>query len=138
MANTYTSDKYIPLCDSKNELCSIPVKVRFIHMNDAPALKGTVLSQAAKLEHFNLRNPKCSVVIDRMHQREKMAVYEVRARLRVSGEPLYVARSQPVKGDRDEVHAAIAEVFERLEHQVEKEHTRRLRKRHGDWQEYAA
>ena len=107
---------------------TVPVKVRFRHMEEAPELTSTAQRQADRLTHFHLNNPHCSIIIDKMHHRKHSAVYEVRAQLNVTGRT-YHAHSAPVKGELHDVHEAIAEVIDALERQIEKIQSRRLRRR---------
>lgn len=68
-------------------------------------------------------------MVDETHHRESKGIFQVKVRLSIPGERLYVAHSAEQTGMPDGVFGAIADVFESLERQLVKRHGRRASRR---------
>ena len=106
----------------------IPVKVQFRHMPESKRVLGVGDQLMDKFEKYPLPGAQLTLVVDETHHRENQGVFQVKLKLFVPGERLYVAQSHEKTGMHDGVYAAIAEVFERVEHQLIKTHDRRRRR----------
>jgi ribosomal subunit interface protein len=82
-----------------------------------------------KFEKYPLPGAKVHVVVDETHHREKTGIFQVKVKLSVPGERLYVAHSTEKTGMQDGVFSAIADVFDSIEKQLVKRHGRRSRRR---------
>lgn len=122
MNTSFSTGSYSSFTDE----LGLPLQVQFRHMRESRAILHTVHQMAEKLEKFQLEGAHCEVVIDEAHHRSRTGIFEVTARLTVPGERLYVARSSEQDVTRDELHAAVADVFESLERQLAKSHDRRV------------
>jgi ribosomal subunit interface protein len=107
----------------------IPVEVQFRHMRESKRVVSLVEQMMEKFEKYPLPGAKAHVVVDETHHREKKGVFQVKIKLFVPGEPLYVAHSSEQTGMHDGVFGAIADGFESIERQLVKRHDRRSRKR---------
>lgn len=107
----------------------IPVEVQFRHMRESKRVLSLVEQMMEKFEKYPLPGAKAHVVVDETHHREKKGVFQVKIKLFVPGEPLYVAHSLEQTGMNDGVFGAIADVFDSIERQLVKRHGRRSRKR---------
>ena len=108
---------------------AIPVEIQFRHMPESKKVIWLVHQMMEKFEKYPLFGAKVTVVVDETHHRRRKGVFQVKARLSVPGERLYVAQSAEQTGMHDGVYAAIAEVFERVERQLVKTHDRRAQRR---------
>ncbi len=128
----HTSTQIQPSSSCFNGLGSepaIPVEVQFRHMLESKKVLGVVNQMMEKFEKYPLPGGKATVVVDETHHRERKGVFQVKIRLSVPGERLYVAQSFEQTGMHDGVYAAIADVFESIERQLVKTHERRARRR---------
>ena len=103
----------------------IPVEVQFRHMRESKRVQWLVEQMMEKFEKYPLPGSKAHVVVDETHHREKTGVFQVKVRLSVPGERLYVAHSAEKTGMHDGVFSAIADVFDSIEKQLVKRHGRR-------------
>ena len=117
---------------------AIPVEVQFRHMPESKKVLWLVDQMMEKFEKYPLPGAKATVVVDETHHRERKGIFQVKVRLSVPGERLYVARSFEQTGMHDGVYAAIADVFESIERQLVKRHGRRASRRHQKAYENAA
>ena len=116
----------------------IPVEVQFRHMQESKRVQWLVEQMMEKFEKYPLPGAKVHVVVDETHHREKASVFQVKVRLSVPGERLYVATSTEKTGMHDGVFSAIADVFDRIEKQLIKRHGRRSIRRMQKASEAAA
>lgn len=107
----------------------IPVEVQFRHMRESKRVQWLVEQMMERFDKYPLPGAKAHVVIDETHHREKTGVFQVKVRLHVPGERLYVAHSAEKTGMHDGVFSAIADVFDSIERQLIKGHGRRSRRR---------
>lgn len=117
---------------------SIPVKVQFRHMRESKRVQWLVEQMMGRFDKYPLGAAHAHVVVDETHHREKTGVFQVKAKLFVPGEPLYVARSSEKTGMHDGVYTAVADVFDSIEKQLIKRHGRRARRRMQRAEEEAA
>ena len=108
---------------------TIPVEVQFRHMHESKRVQWLVEQMMEKFEKYPLSGARAHVVVDETHHREKTGVFQVKGRLSVPGERLYVAHSAEKTGMHDGVYSAIAEVFDSIERQLIKRHGRRASRR---------
>ncbi|MBN2161799.1 MAG: HPF/RaiA family ribosome-associated protein [Pontiellaceae bacterium] len=108
---------------------SIPVDVQFRHMRESKRVQWLVEQMLERFDKYPLAGAKAFVVVDETHHREKTGVFQVKAKLVVPGEPLYVAHSSETTGMHDGVYSAVADVFESIEKQLIKRHGRRAKRR---------
>ena len=113
---------------SENASC-IPVDVQFRHMRESKRVQWLVEQMMERFDKYPLEGAKAYVVVDETHHREKTGVFQVKIKLSVPGERLYVAHSTERTGMHDGVFTAIADVFESVEKQLIKRHGRRSRRR---------
>ena len=99
---------------------SISLNIQFRHMPKSRSIKQLVRQQAERLNHFNLHNSHCEVVIDEMHHWHKGGVYKVTLRLTVPGDPLYVACAEEESGSYEFLYSAVRDVFEDIGLQIKK------------------
>ncbi|MEE9368614.1 MAG: HPF/RaiA family ribosome-associated protein [Pontiella sp.] len=136
--NTSTQLNPAPSYFIEPELHSvIPVEVQFRHMRESKHVLELVEQMMEKFEKYPLPNATVSVVVDETHHRESKGVFQVKVKLFVPGEPLYVAHSMEQTGMNDGVFGAISDVFESIERQLNKRHDRRLRRRHKAFEDAA-
>jgi ribosomal subunit interface protein len=107
----------------------IPVEVQFRHMGESKRVQWLVEQMMEKFDKYPLAGAKAYVVVDETHHRENTGVFQVKIKLSVPGEPLYVAHSMEKTGMHDGVYGAIADVFDSIEKQLVKRHGRRARRR---------
>jgi ribosomal subunit interface protein len=128
----YTSKQINPAPSYFNEHASdaaIPVEVQFRHMRESQRVVWLVDQMMEKFEKYPLPGAKAYVVVDETHHREKTGIFQVKVKLHVPGERLYVGHSTEKTGMHDGVYSAIAEVFDSIEKQLVKRHGRRSRRR---------
>ena len=137
--NTSTQLKSAPsYFEEQGTGTTIPVEVQFRHMRESKRVQWLVEQMMEKFEKYPLPGARVHVVVDETHHREKTGVFQVKVRLSVPGERLYVARSAEKTGMHDGVFSAIADVFESIEKQLIKRHGRRTRRRSQRAEEEAA
>ncbi|VGO19876.1 HPF/RaiA family ribosome-associated protein [Pontiella sulfatireligans] len=107
----------------------IPVEVQFRHMRESKRVQWLVDQMMERFDKYPLYGTKASVVVDETHHREKTGVFQVKVKLSVPGERLYVAHSQERTGMHDGVFNALADVFDSIEKQLVKRHGLRARRR---------
>jgi|GEM_PF-3047634 len=107
----------------------IPVEIQFRHMKESKRVQWLVEQMMEKFDKYPLPGAKAYVVVDETHHREKTGVFQVKIKLSVPGERLYVAHSQEQTGMHDGVYSAIADVFDSVEKQLVKRHGRRATRR---------
>jgi ribosomal subunit interface protein len=117
---------------------TVPVDVQFRHMRESKRVQWLVEQMMEKFEKYPLPGARAHVVVDETHHREKTGVFQVKVKLSVPGERLYVARSSEKTGMHDGVYTAIADVFDRIEKQLIKRHGRHTRRRAQRAEEEAA
>ena len=135
-----TSTQLVPATSYFNgpELNSlIPVEVQFRHMRESKRVYELVEQMMEKFEKYPLPGATAHVVIDETHHRESKGVFQVKVKLFVPGEPLYVAHSMEQTGMQDGVFGAIADVFDAIERQLVKRHDRRSRRRNRSLEDAA-
>ncbi|WP_372847094.1 HPF/RaiA family ribosome-associated protein [Pontiella sp.] len=108
---------------------AIPVQVQFRHMGESKRVTWLVNQMMERFTKFPITGATASVVVDETHHRQKSAVFQVKMKLSVPGEPLYTAQSSEKTGMHDGVYTAIAEVFESIERQLIRRHEKRSRRR---------
>lgn len=108
---------------------AIPVEVQFRHMRESRRVVELVQQMMEKFEKYPLPGAKATVVVDETHHRESKSIFQVKVRLSVPGERLYVAQSFEKTGMPDGVFGALTEVFENIERQLVKRHGKRERRR---------
>ena len=117
---------------------AIPVEVQFRHMKESKRVLWLVDQMMEKFEKYPLPGAKATVTVDETHHREAKSVFQVKVKLSVPGERLYVARGQEKTGMHDGVFTAISDCFDRIERQLVKRHTRRSNHRvHKDYEDAA-
>jgi ribosomal subunit interface protein len=116
----------------------IPVKVQFRHMPESKRVLGVIDQMMEKFEKYPLPGAQVTVVVDETHHRESKGVFQVKIKLFVPGERLYVAQSMERTGMHDGVYAALSSVFESIERQLVKSHGRRAQRRMHRIEEQAA
>ena len=116
----------------------IPVDVQFRHMRESRRVQWLVEQMMERFDKYPLAGAKAYVVIDETHHREKTGVFQVKIKLTVPGERLYVAHSAERTGMHDGVYSAIADVFDSIEKQLVKRHGRRATRRMHRTEEQAA
>ncbi len=124
--------------DGHGSTAYIPVEVQFRHMRESKRVLWLVEQMMERFEKYPLPGAKAHVVIDETHHRQKSGVFQVKVKLSVPGERLYVASSAEKTGMHDGVFSAIAAVFDSVEKQLVKRHGRRSRRRVGKAYENAA
>lgn len=107
----------------------IPVAVRFRHMHGSSHVLAVVDQLMEKFDKYALSNAHAAVVVTKTRHHEAKGAFEVKVRLSVPGEPLYVARSREVLGAHDGIYNALADCFDRVERQLVKRHGRRIARR---------
>lgn len=107
----------------------IPAQIQFRHMKESKRVQWLVEQMMEKFEKYPLPGAKAYVVVDETHHREKTGIFQVKVKLSVPGERLYVAHSTERTGMHDGVFNAIADVFDSIEKQLIKRHGRRSRRR---------
>ena len=117
---------------------TIPVEVQFRHMRESKRVQWLVEQMMEKFEKYPLPGARVHVVVDETHHREKTGIFQVKVRLSVPGERLYVAHSAEKTGMHDGVFSAIADVFDSIEKQLIKRHGRRAIRRTQKAHETAA
>jgi ribosomal subunit interface protein len=135
----YTSTQIEPspfYFDGLEPESAIPVEIQFRHMPESKKVIWLVQQMMEKFEKYPLFGAKVTVVVDETHHRRRKGIFQVKVRLSVPGERLYVAQSAERTGMHDGVYAAIAEVFEKLERQLVKTHDRRAHRRAKKVYEY--
>jgi ribosome-associated translation inhibitor RaiA len=105
------------------------VEVQFRHMRESKRVLMVIDQLMEKLDKYTLKGAQLYVVVDETHRKEKQGLFQIKMRLTVPGEPLYVAQSQEKTGMHDGVFAAIAEGFDSIERQLVKTHRQRAAKR---------
>ena len=107
----------------------IPVAVRFRHMHGSRHVLTVIDQLMEKFDKYALSDAHATVVVTKTRHHEGKGAFEVKVRLAVPGEPLYVARSRETLGAHDGVYHALADCFERVERQLVKRHERRIARR---------
>ena len=107
----------------------IPVKVQFRHMPESKRVLGVIDQMMEKFEKYPLPGAQVTVVVDETHHRESKGVFQIKIKLFVPGERLYVAQSTERTGMHDGVYAALSDVFDSIERQLVKRHGRRASRR---------
>ncbi|MDF7800982.1 HPF/RaiA family ribosome-associated protein [Pontiellaceae bacterium B1224] len=107
----------------------IPVEIQFRHMKESKRVQWLVEQMMEKFDKYPLPGAKAYIVIDETHHRETTGIFQVKVKLSVPGERLYVAHSMEKTGMHDGVYSAIADVFDSIEKQLVKRHGRRSRRR---------
>ncbi|MBN2703942.1 MAG: HPF/RaiA family ribosome-associated protein [Pontiellaceae bacterium] len=107
----------------------IPVEVQFRHMHESRRVQSLVEQMMERFDKFPIGGAKAYVVVDETHPRGKEGLFQVRMKLSVPGERLYVAHSFEKTGMHDGVYGAVADVFDSIEKQLIKRHGRRARRR---------
>ncbi|MDF7798558.1 HPF/RaiA family ribosome-associated protein [Pontiellaceae bacterium B1224] len=125
--------KYVPSYYSSDESTfGIPVAVRFRHMHGSRHVLTVVDQLMEKFDKYALPDAHATVVVTKTRHHEGKGAFQVKVRLSVPGEQLYVAHSQETLGAHDGVYSALANCFERVERQLVKRHGRRIASRvHG-------
>lgn len=108
---------------------AIPVKVQFRHMGESKRVVWLVNQMMEKFAKFPIPGASASVMVDETHHKEKTGVFQVKMKLTVPGEKLYIAQSAEQTGMHDGVYSAIADVFDSVERQLIKRHGKRSRRR---------
>jgi len=116
----------------------IPVDVQFRHMHESRRVIHLVEQMMEKFEKYPLPGAKACIVVDKTHHREGTGIFQVKAKLFVPGERLYVAHSTEQTGMVDGVFSAISTVFDSIEKQLVKRHGRRTSRRNMKAYEDAA
>ncbi len=117
---------------------TIPVDVQFRHMRESKRVLSLVEQMMEKFDKYPLPGAKAHIVVDETHHKESTGIFQVKAKLFVPGERLYVAHSSEQTGMHDGVFSAIADVFDTIEKQLVKRHGRRANRRHQRDYENAA
>ena len=135
----YTSKHNNSASSYLNETGScIPVDVQFRHMRESKRVQWLVEQMMERFDKYPLPGARAAVVIDETHHRESAGLFQVKVKLTVPGERLYVARSTEKTGMHDGVYRAIADVFDSIEKQLIKRHGRRAGRRMQRAEEQAA
>lgn len=116
----------------------IPAEIQFRHMKESKRVQWLVEQMMEKFDKYPLQGAKAYVVIDETHHRKKTGIFQVKVKLSVPGERLYVAHSTEKTGMHDGVYSAVADVFDSIEKQLVKRHGRRSRRRMSKALEQAA
>ncbi len=117
---------------------TIPVNVQFRHMRESKRVLSLVEQMMEKFDKYPLPGAKAHVMVDETHHKETTGIFQVKVRLSVPGERLYVAHSSEQTGMHDGVYSAIADVFDTIEKQLVKRHGRRAQRRSHRIEEQAA
>jgi ribosome-associated translation inhibitor RaiA len=94
-------------------------------MNESQRVRGVVGQLMEKFDKYAIPGAKAIVVVDETHHKESKGVFQVKVRLSVPGERIYVARGREKTGMHDGVYSAMAGCFDSIERQLVKWHTRR-------------
>lgn len=121
--------KYAASYFNTQSTMGIPVAVRFRHMRGSRHVLTVVDQLMEKFDKYALSNAHAAVVVTKTRHHEGKGAFEVKVRLSVPGEPLYVARSRETLGAHDGVYNALADCFDRVERQLVKRHGRRIARR---------
>lgn len=124
-----TSKLTNPASSNTAAVATIPVKIQFRHMGDSKRVTWLVNQMMDKFSKFPIAGSTATVVVDETHHKEKTGVFQVKIKLSVPGERLYVAQSHEKTGMHDGVYTAIADVFESIERQLVKHHGKRTKRR---------
>lgn len=108
---------------------AIPVKVQFRHMGESKRVVWLVHQMMEKFTKFPISGASAVVTVDETHHKEKTGLFQVKMKLKVPGEKLYVAQTAERTGMHDGVYSAVAEVFDSVERQLIKRHGKRSRRR---------
>jgi ribosome-associated translation inhibitor RaiA len=109
---------------------AVPVDIQFRHMHESKRVQEQVEQLMGRFDKYTLPGAKMSVVIDQTHQRMGKSVFQVKAKLTVLGERLYVAHSMEQPGWEDGVFSALSTVFDSVEHQLVRRHGKQNKRRH--------
>ena len=123
------TSKLTQSASSTGTATAIPVTVQFRHMGESKRVIWLVNQMMDKFSKFPIPGSRATVVVDETHHKEKRGVFQVKIKLSVPGEHLYVAQSHEQTGMHDGVYTAIADVFDSVEHQLVKRHGKRARRR---------
>jgi ribosome-associated translation inhibitor RaiA len=107
----------------------VPVAVRFRHMHGSRHVLTVVNQLLEKFDKYALSDVHATVVVTKTRHHEVRGAFEVKVRLVVPGEPLYVARSREILGAHDGIYHALGDCFDRVERQLVKRHGRRIARR---------
>ena len=124
-----TSKLTTPASSTGTATAAIPVKVQFRHMGESKRVTWLVNQMMDKFNKFPIPGSTATVVVDETHHKEKRGVFQVKLKLSVPGERLYVCQSHEQTGMHDGVYTAIADVFDSVEHQLVKRHGKRAQRR---------
>jgi len=116
----------------------IPVAVRFRHMHGSRHVLPVVDQLMGKFDKYELSDAHAAVVVTKTRHHEGKGAFEVKVRLSVPGEPLYVARSRETLGVHDGVYNALSDCFDRVERQLVKRRERCIARRIPRTDEVAA
>lgn len=107
----------------------IPVDIQFRHMPESKRVGWLVEQMMERFDKYPLHDARVQVVVDETHHRSKKPVFQVKTKLWIPGERLYVAKSAERIGEHDGVYVAISKVFEMIERQLGKRHGKGIRHR---------
>ncbi|MDF7824194.1 HPF/RaiA family ribosome-associated protein [Pontiellaceae bacterium B12227] len=124
-----TSKLTTPAPSTGTATAAIPVNVQFRHMGESKRVTWLVNQMMDKFSKFPISGSTATVVVDETHHKEKKGVFQVKLKLSVPGERLYVSQSHEQTGMHDGVYTAIADVFDNVERQLIKRHGKRARRR---------
>ncbi len=110
-------------------MATIPVKIQFRHMDDSKRVVWLINQMMDKFSKFPIVGATAAVVVDETHHKEKSGIFQVKLKLSVPGERLYISQSHEQTGMHDGVYTAIADVFDSVERQLIKRHGKRSQHR---------
>lgn len=112
-----------------------PLTITFRNLSTSPTIESFVHRWAAKLETAYDRIERCTVVIERPHQRRQHGQrYHARVTLAVPGQDINVSHDPALDGAHENLYVAIRDAFRAARRQLED----RARRERGDVKAHSA
>ncbi|MHA1518003.1 MAG: HPF/RaiA family ribosome-associated protein [Alphaproteobacteria bacterium] len=107
---------------------AIPLEISFRNMDPSPAVEARIREKAEKLERFQERIIRCTVVVEAPHRHHhKGKLYSVHIDISVPGKDhLIVDRAKPADHAHEDVYVAVRDAFNAAVRQLE-DYTQRMR-----------
>lgn len=115
--------------NSQESITTIPVDIQFRHMPESKRVVGLIEQLMDRFDKYALHDAKVTVVVDETHHRVGKSVFQVKVKLMVPGERLYVAQGSEQPGRHDGIYVALNSVFDSVERQMVKRQGRRSKRR---------
>lgn len=114
---------------AQDSVATVPVDIQFRHMRESRRVIEQVEQLMDRFDKYSLQGARVDVVVDKTHHRLGKSVFQVKVKLKVPGERLYVAQSAEKPGRTDGIYVALATAFDHVERQLVKRHDRRSKRR---------